>query len=66
MTLAQQIAASAHRLMIVAPEEAQRLLHISARVRRIELALDEIVADAMESAELAEASAVVVAFPGRY
>lgn len=65
MTLAEQIAASAHRLMVIAPDESRNLMGLAARVRRIELALDEIVAETMENDELVESSAVVVRFPGR-
>lgn len=65
MTLAQEIAAIALRLAVIAPDDCQRLMQLSAKVRRIEFALDKIVANAMDAAELAEASTVVVAFPRR-
>ncbi len=65
MTLAQEIAASAHRIAVMDPDESTRLLGLAARVRRIEIALDELVTNAMEDDELVRQSTVVVRFPGR-
>ena len=65
MTLAEELAHIGGRLMVVAPDEAQRLLAMAAKVRRVELALQELADDALEQAQLAELNAVVVAFPRR-
>jgi hypothetical protein len=68
VSLSQELQLIAGEIGLCAPEQAARLRACAVKVRRIEVALDEIVDDAMESARLAEQIAlegVVVKFPGR-
>ena len=66
MTLAQELHHIAGEIALVAPDHAERSRACAVRVRKLEFAWDEVVQDAMESAELAERSNnVVVAFRGR-
>lgn len=59
MTPAVELAAIAMRLKVIAPEESHRLMVLSAKWRRVELAIDDLVDDDEEP------GAVVVAFPRR-
>lgn len=58
MTLASELARIASEISLCAPDQATRLHALAAKVRRVELVLDEIVDDAMESARLAEVGAL--------
>lgn len=60
MTLSAELETIASEISLCAPDQADRLRLLAVRVRRVELALDEIVDDARESAELAERQARVV------
>lgn len=59
MTPAVELAAIALRLKVIAPAESHRLMILSAKWRRVELAISDLVEDDEEP------GAIVVAFPRR-
>lgn len=58
MTLSSDLETIASEISLCAPLQSDRLRFLAVRVRRIEYALDEILQDARESAELAERVAI--------